>query len=75
MEVIYEILYRNGKEDVITQRINEDNIIEIKEINELFKGCMRYERNGVVTIGDGKVTEHMVRVADVSRVKISMRED
>ncbi len=75
MEVIYEILYKNGKEDVITQRINEDNIIEIKEINELFKNCMREERNGVVTIGDGKVMEHMVRVADVSRVKMSTRED
>lgn len=75
MEVIYEILYKNGKEDVITQRFDEDDIIDIKETNEFIKKCIRDEGIGVLTIGDGKIDGYMVRVADVSRVKISTRED
>ncbi|WP_313430057.1 hypothetical protein [Siminovitchia terrae] len=75
MEVIYEILYKNGKEDVITQRFDEDDIIDIKETNEFIKKCIRDEGIGVLTIGDGKATENMVRMTDVSRVKVRIQED
>lgn len=75
MEVIYEILYKNGKEDVITQRVKEDNISEIEGITNTFRVCMTEDVDGLVTFGDGKIDGYMVRVADVSRVKISTRED
>lgn len=75
MEVIYEILYKNGKEDVITQRVTEDNVSEIEKVNNTFKYCMGADSDGLVTFGDGTIAGYMVRVADVSRVKISTRED
>lgn len=75
MEVIYEILYKNGKEDVITQRVTEENASKIEEVNNTFKTCMRAGMDGLVTFGDGTSTGYMVMVGDVIRVKTSVRED
>ena len=75
MKLIYEILYKNGKEDKITQEITEETNPHLHEINNTFEEAMREDLPAVVTFGDGASGGHYIRVSDISRVKLSVQED
>ncbi len=70
MEVIYEILYKNGIEDTQVIRINQSDQERLDSIENTIESCFQDDTTGYINMGG-----MIVRLSDVSRIKITTRED
>lgn len=69
--VVYKILYKNGKEDVIKQSVSEDSADDLAEVNRIINLSMKEGVNAVITFGDGVSQGYFIRVSDITRVETS----
>jgi len=72
MKMIYNILYKNGHEDVIEQEITEDNASSLKYVNDVILESMNEDASGVITIGGSKSNVSFIRLSEVIRVSVKI---
>jgi hydrogenase maturation factor HypE len=74
LKMVYEILYKNSHIDVIEQEINEENIDSVEAVNKIIQNSMKGECEAYITLGNGETVGNIIRVSDISRVKITYIE-
>ncbi|MBW3114213.1 hypothetical protein KYJ26_20305 [Bacillus sp. MCCB 382] len=72
MIIKYNLLYKSGKEDVLTQEANESEHAAMAETIE--KG-FRQDLHGVLTFSDGEGQSTFVRLSDLSRANLTVEDD
>lgn len=75
MKMIYKILYKNGHEEELTQEITEENKQMVEKISENLHDSMKDDASGVMTLGDGETSGTFLRLSEVVRVSVKIKED
>ena len=74
MKITYSILYKNGREDIVVQPINDDNFKMIQRINGTIQTSLQNNLDGRVTIGDESTDVTTIRLSEVARVHYQFSE-
>lgn len=75
MRIHYELLYKNGHIDSYSAKVTEENRDGIESVAKTVEQAFRDGENAHITIGDGDSFGVQIRVADLSRMKVTIEHE
>lgn len=70
----YEFTYKNGNKETIKQTITEDDLTGMQEVNQTIKESFASDSGGYISIGDEAEGRHVIRLSQVMKVKVKVKE-